>query len=702
MKGAELNAMRNHSFLAESIRRPFAKWLLCLALFLVVSLQLTIYLNGFIDVSGDGFLRALMAYEWRQSFYLVTRDFGNISLFWFTPYFWLTGVLYWLTGNLTLALVLVSSCSSLLGLLVLHRLVRLLIGEPSALVTLLLVGLLPYHIWLSVSMAESTLYLLFVLLALLYLVHWIQGQRIKDILISAFFFLACSMIRPEGWLLAGSFSLYAVYLLVRGRKTNLLGLGFGALIPLLFIFFWLGDNWLTYGNPFHFVINQKAHIDDAGSLSSMPSLIRATQPVFFMAILSPLLLPLIAAGVVVKRRSFSKELWFYLLFVSFHLGLLIAMFLFGVGTTAAPQRYGLTVLVLLAPFAGWLLADGLKMRRWRWAVLSFGLVYVSLCVYKSFSFSSLYEDAVTAATYVKDQRMDGIPVGRIATDYDIRKQLALPYASLRDYQIDKCSYAALASYSGRPDAFLSNPLRISGPGSIQSGQGLKVTDDDGTSELHRFLRDSGVNAILLRNRVLMERLPVEYKWVRSFGRYGMFMASPSVAKKTRLRPAVDPGEGLLLAPGVRLLDHRYEGSLFPVDLVLRLAVVMDPKVVCQQQFAVISVRSHADDESLIRHFQPTFCLAGAMARTSIGSMVTEEHLALELPITRVAGFYRNEISLVPTKAAKVRSESEDNREQATIDLSPVWLAYNKRSALQDYLKGRNRDWKLLLFVLNSL
>ena len=110
----------------------------------VCIVQLAILRWGFVDVSGDGFYRALMAYEWRVAPSVVLRDYSVHSLFWFPPYFWLTGALYWLTDDLPLSLRLISFLSSALGLLVLYRITSALTDSRAAVVTVLLVGSIPF------------------------------------------------------------------------------------------------------------------------------------------------------------------------------------------------------------------------------------------------------------------------------------------------------------------------------------------------------------------------------------------------------------------------------------------------------------------------------------------------------------------------------------------------------------------------------
>jgi len=332
-------------------------WRLAAVILIIVFNQLAIYNAGFIDISGDGFFRALMTYQWRLSPYLVTRDFGGISLFWFTPYFWLSGIIYWLSDNLMLSLRIISLIASLIGLVILYQLTRYMVSQRAATVTVLLVGLLPYHLWLSISMADTMLYLMFVLLGFFYFFRWLQIHRSGYLLASSFAFLACTMLRPEGWLLASMFSLYMIFLLFREPNGNRTLYIISGLIPFLFICYWLTDNWMTYGNPFYFVFSQKEFISGDQNYIQALSWVRAIQLLFFMFLISPLLFLAAFVGLVAKWRNCEQTIRIYLLFVMLHIGFLVTMFLFGVGTNAAPQRYGMAPLILLAPFAGWLFAE---------------------------------------------------------------------------------------------------------------------------------------------------------------------------------------------------------------------------------------------------------------------------------------------------------------------------------------------------------
>ena len=671
------------------------------ALLLILVIQFLVYRAGFIDVSGDGFFRALMTSEWSSSPFLVSHEFGGFSQFWFPPYFWLTGTVYWLNNDVVLATKLTSFVASLLALVALYQLTLRLMHARAAIATVLLVGLVPYYTWLSLSIVETSLYVLSVVLAFLCFVYWIQQRNISCLAGTSIFLLASSMFRPEGWILAGIFAFYTGILFFRKETENRFQVALSGLISIAFMLFWLADNWLSFGNPLYFILAQKEHIGAGGSYKAAAEWSRLLQLPFFMFVLSPLLFLSALIAIVAKRHAFNREILIYLAVIILHIGILALLFLYGLGTTAAPQRYGMADLVLLAPFAGWLVSDGLRGSSGaRLTTLAFCLVYVSFSMYKTFQFPQLYRDVVSASAYLRSQAQDtpaGDRFARIATELDIRHLTGTRPKSDRDFRILVSEHAGMMAYSGLPAEFFSNPIDL---GTIDERLYRSYFEQ---SEPFRGLEasfaENNIGTVLVRDRSIMEILPTDYRLEKTFGRYALFSRAGSTAKG-RPAGAVSAGAEKPVAPGVWLARHRYDGDIFPVSLVLAWRVDSSIGKDCSYRLWLKAVNQHDTSKTFTWNQRPIFCWYDPGGRGS--GTIIEDYIALDLPAEFPAGAYKISLS-VTSEAGGVQSAEDTLPENARwTEFPQIHLAYSKRQVLVDHLSGRDRDWLFLLRVLAAL
>src|SRR5262245_2656053 len=205
---------------------------------------------GFVALSGDEFLRALIAQEWARRPFLLSTEFDTASSLWLPLPFWLNGAILRIVPRLSLVPVSVNVTLSLGGLLYLCGIARRLFDHTAGLLTVILVAALPWHVWLSISgMAEIPL-LFFLSAAFYYLCRWETQPAARWALLSGLAALGGTMVRPEGWL-------YAVPLSARfatdGLRTRRWSLLVAAAAPWGFVGCWLLFNYVAYGEPWHFI-----------------------------------------------------------------------------------------------------------------------------------------------------------------------------------------------------------------------------------------------------------------------------------------------------------------------------------------------------------------------------------------------------------------------------------------------------------------
>ncbi len=669
----------------------------------VAAIQFGINTAGFSEVSGDAFFRALMAYEWRNDPFFISRDFGPFSLFWFPAYFWLTGSLYWLTDDLVFSLKFISLASSMFGLLALYGITRQLADKRAAIIATFLVGITPFHLWLSISMAETSVYLLFVLLAFLCINRWFLRRQFTCLFGAAIFVLCASMLRPEGWVLAVLFSAYVGYLFAFGKtEVSRSLLLITALLPLSFMGVWFTDNWIQHGNPLHFMHLQKdaANLDQRFSMASHWH--KALQLPFFILLSSPLLALAVFWAMLSKGRSLSAKIWTYLAFVFVYIAFLALLFMSGMGTTAAPQRYGLVPLVLLTPLAGILLSAGLRGGHVKkiGAVL-FLLAYSVVQIVKVYDFPVTYQDATAAGSYLKlsGEASPDTKFRRIATEFELRMLVGtMPYND-RNYAVLSAEHRALAASSERPGDFLTNPLQIYKRGPNPGADRRSLNDLSNSGELQRALEKNLIDTVVVRDRQLMGLLPPAYKLHKTFGRYSILSLHGENASATNVQEAITK-QGAYLAPGIKLIRPNYIGSLFPVTLAFQWSLDTPVDTICPYRIHLKATHEVSSADSVISHYRPIFCWYGDTELNA--GKVIEERLPLDLPKGFTAGNYNISIALVPVKNGDTTLMPDTHELVSWHELPDVQLVHTKRSAIMGYVSDRKTDFLLLLRVLLSM
>ena len=662
---------------------------------------LIIYQSGFSGASGDDFFRALITYEWRQDPFCFSTAFGAISVLWFPTHFWIAGSLYTLTDNLIFSMISPSIFANILGLIFLFFLTKILFNTLSAFLTLLLVAFLPWQIWLSLSMTEMIYYGASLTGAFLFFSLW-QKEKISIwLMIASLFFLLSTMFRPEGWIFTGLFTLWILLDYFQGRNKRLLSLEKTVLaitLSLFFIFVWLFHNWMAYGTPIYFLKFSKNVIQTHLGLEGMASQIKNLQYPFLMFLISPLLFLITLLSLIFTFKTFTSDQKKYLYFNLSQLLLMVIASVYGVGTKAAPQRYVLINVVLLAPFAAFFLS---KLWRKKYGKsLLIGIVSVLLLIncFKAFHFSSRYQNTANVGKYLKTC----FEQGQIRSEEQICSELAFRVLNKKmnlpeqEYLVLSSEHAALAAYSEKPGNFIFNIVKLRQKIIDQTALPLDTGTLSNFFEINQFLTKNQVTRIILKDRELMEMIPPGYVIEKMIGKYAIFsrnrisFSAEEEDVKKRSYSAVNRTMGT----GISLQGYRFEKGWFPDNLTLfwKMNEGFDYKKKYKLNIRFQFIPN--PEITFERHITPIFNLKAYDLREQLG--LIEDSIPLYLPEKFPNGKYRLKIFFENIK------DSKEKIVLSEIDLPPIFLIYSKREVLKDIISRGRWDLDLLTKTLITL
>lgn len=492
-------------------RRPWA----FLAGLLTAKLLLSVALlrAGFVSVSGDDFMRALIALEWAKHPFLVSTEFDTASSLWLPLPFWLNGVALKAVSEPWLVPIAVNVALSLGGLLYLYGLARRLFDERTALLTIILIGILPWHVWLSTSgMAEIPL-LFFLSAAFYYLVRWESDVAPRWALLASVAALGATMARPEGWLYVLPLTARFAAALSRRRWELVVA----ATLPWSFAVCWLGFNYVAYGEAWQFVqLSRRNFQAEAGSIDSLA--VRLLQFPLLLAAVSLTLSVLLPPSLVRAWRRGGSAVRRYTALVGCGFGLLIGAGLLGLGTTSAPQRYVVTPLALFAPLlAGW-------CRHVAWPALGPRLAMLALLGYILanalfvFQFPREFQDEVRLARVLVAMREEGLlePGALIASDRPVAAVGAGTRLGLARRVRLLADRWALQVLSGMPEAFVDRDWSVDGPAAVPD------------------LGNPSVRVIALKTPALTALVPPRFAGAGTVGSYRLYAAGLT---RERIPPA---------------------------------------------------------------------------------------------------------------------------------------------------------------------
>ncbi|MFC2171016.1 hypothetical protein ACFLU6_00115 [Acidobacteriota bacterium] len=701
---------------ADSTGRIRALWLHYRYLVLLIAVQLVfqliVYKSGFAGASGDDFFRALMAFEWSDSPYFVSTEFGLDSVLWFPTHFWITGSIYILLKDLILSLTLTSCVSSIIELVLLFLLARALFDHATGHVVLLLVGFLPWQIWLGLSMTEMTLYFASALGAFLYLVKWQSGGEGSHVVTAGCFLLFATMLRPESWTFAAFFSAYLLIRFIRnprspGRsRAELLAM----VIPCLFIIFWFGRNYHDYGHPMYFLMASKEHIDAYLGVKNLPLWSTILQHPFLMFIISPLIFLLAWTSILLNFRRLKSTHKIYLCFVLGQLLIIVAASSFGINTKAAPQRYVMINMLLLAPFAASFLSSLWRKRSWRAAVLAVLCIHLLVCGIKAFFYPLTFRDSIAIGKSLKEGFESGeiLDSEQILSDVSLRVITGNPFTNETEYLQLTCAHVAMSVYSAKPRNFVINIQKVGDSDLLmnprdQVEQAGDTPDSLDHSKLESRLRELNIRRIILTNRELTSYVPRDFRLIETVGTYLLFSKDThpqsfperETEEMDKIRAINEP-----LNEKVRLAGYGYRGKVFPDGLILQWKLERDIENIGSYMVKLTFINVEDREKRFNRTAVPVFhWISKGMPGESI---LVNDVFPLSLPPGLPAGDYSAQISLVDNAHLDTKGNAQIDDTKRIITLAPVTLISSKREVLFDFLKGRNRDFILLGKVLLTL
>jgi len=687
-------------------RRDFF-WLLLL-LGAQFFLQTLVYQSGFPGLSGDDFFRALMAYEWSESPFFISKSFQFCSIHWFPTHFWITGTVNQITKNLVFSLQMTSIFFHLLQLLIFFQLAKHLFNKVTGYLSILLIGFLPWQIWVGISMTEMTMYFTCLLGGFLLFIKWQKEKRISNLWGAALLFLIATMFRPESWVFASLFSFYLLMFLIQNRRTHLnrAPLVVSMILPSLFILFWLGYNFKEFGDPFYFLMTIKPIVKNHLDLSSFPLWVKGLQFPFLLFIVSPFLFVFILIGLIVHYRSLTYIQRTYLWFTLAQFAFMILATLYGLGTTAAPQRYVLIHATLLTPFAAYSLSRLWQKEFGKTLVISILFLYIGIGVVKSFFYPSQYRDITKVGKYLKDNFESGIlsPSDQISSELAFRRITGALYPTVQDYLIQSSAHAALAVYSGRPRNFLFNILYLKEKEMLKDIPSARGGNDLKGISIHRStlglnLKEMGVTKIILGDRELIDWIPSDFYLEKTIGNYAIFSYNLPTPPLPSSEPKFNKGMNVLdenLGEGIILRAYGYDGGLLPnsLSLLWKLDKEYDPHRLYKIKLTFLSQKN--PEKKFTRMITPLFKWYKIDQLSD--SAFVEENIGLFLPPGMPNGEYSLKVSLMEQCLDPFPKEKKSLLGKE-LTLAALPLISSKRELFRDALRSGGFNWKLLMKTL---
>jgi hypothetical protein len=301
----------------------------------------------FLPLSFDDYSRTLLAYRWDEWvgvwLPLPALITGGLMRVW--PDYWIYAPL------------VVNTLASAAALWFLFALSLALFREfIPALLTIVIVAVLPWPLWLSLSGLPNSLLQLWVMLGCWSLLRWLSTERWGYLFLAGLSLLLAELTRYEAWSLG-----FIIFGLVGYRLLRQYGHPFkkelAFVSPLILLpGLWLALNYWQQGDALYF-----SHFVQARAMGSQGPGIGSGQLTLYlreMANLSPLILGMALAGVglyVWSKKDHKSVGGLYLIAWLLWLMSLMLSSVLGNRPSHLPVRVVLTPLLLLAPWAGYAL-----------------------------------------------------------------------------------------------------------------------------------------------------------------------------------------------------------------------------------------------------------------------------------------------------------------------------------------------------------
>ncbi|MFQ5893784.1 MAG: ArnT family glycosyltransferase, partial [Nitrospinota bacterium] len=613
--------------------------------------------------------------------FLVSTAFGRASTLWLPLQFWITGAVLRVYQDLWLVPVLLNLAFSLATLALLYAIATMLFDHRHGLVTVCLVGAVPWYSWLSISgMAEIPL-VFFTVVGLHFFFQWEARPDQWRLLLSATALLLATMVRPEGWFYALLFCALLGWKAVReGWAASRLALFSAMIIPFAFVVFWLTFNYVALGGFLRFIEeSQQSYQWEMASYDSWP--IRLLQFPFLLFVVSPTLALLLPAGLLGVWYASDRGVRLYATFVAGGLGLLMLAGLSGLGTNSTPQRYVVSVLVLAAPLIAHLIVPYLARPGWRRLVWMFFGLYVAGGLAFGFNFSQEFFDEARVGHFLRTLRATGaLEKGHlIVTDWGLAR-LVGSTSSAEDHARFLVDRWALQVLGPSPEAIVDS-----------DSLGKAFAAPLGPKPLDELFRGRRVQVIVIKSPGLMSHVPPSYRKTLQIGRYRLFVPLDSSVQVPD--PPPPPLTHRLSAP----LGHDLTLAGYSLDSFFTSRVVRF--IIQGEDFS-----STATDDL---HLSVSLATTDAVAQTTRFYRIRDflPHLPHSASAVEVPMDFRGDFELPPGHY-RISLSITDHREPhvgpPAVVLGPIALIKSKRDVVKRAIAGTLTDYGSLLKVLLSL
>lgn len=678
-------------------------------LFIIIGLlHFFVYSSNYPGLSGDDFFRALMTYEWSESHFTFTDEFGQYSLMWFPAHFWIAGSLFYLLGNLYLSLTVLSLFFGFLQITFLYYLTKTIFDRSTAIISIFFIGFLPFQIWLNLSMTAMTIYLFSISAGCLFFYKWMESFKLVNLILSSLFFLFSTMLRPEGWVLTLLFTFAVITLITystmtkRINKEKYVSIIIVLTIPYLFIFSWLLYNYIEFGDFLYFLKANKIFVTKIFAFSQYRSFFLGLQIPAFLFFTSPLLTTIIIVSILAyyKKLRYNQRLFLYFIIAQFLF--LIGSFLSGAGTVAAPQRYAMGTLLLLIPYAAFGIDTLLKHKYGQFIFFFVCFTYLMIGITKSFMFSDIYLDAIETGKFINKNYENHflLPDERICTDYTFRKITEIPFTDQKDYFIQASAHAAITVYSSKPKNFVLNILKMDDRRSFilrKSGFPKKAIDPKSlSSELKKY----NISKIILSDRNLIKMIPDSFEPLKIIGQYVIFSNTKDQfiynnRKINSIKESFVP-LNLNLNKSTTLIGYRYDGLVFKSAVSLLWKIENVSEIIdCEVQIILTNINDPKIEKIIsIKPIINWLC----NNTISKGPFVVEK-IPISLPSGFPGGKYEITLSLINNKYTKIQSNQKNLYPANKIKLEIMEIIPSKRQMLLDAIIFRDFDLIILAKTL---
>jgi 4-amino-4-deoxy-L-arabinose transferase-like glycosyltransferase len=321
-------------------------------------LQCQLYRQGFISVSADEFARGLRAFAWSER--LRINPLADLISPWPPFEMYLNGLAIRLIGDPLVApriTVFIASCFLLLVLFALVE--RLFQSWVTAALSVLFVAAQPWFIWLSGTPMLEIYFLACFIGGLYFLIVWLQEKSGRGWLYAGLLFFLASGFHVQSWAQINLVNLFTLYFLFQFFKRRQF-----TQVARLLLFWIISNSFILFNGVAEYFATGQLF----GILASHTSYslwyyggydVPVSEKLFYFPRIVWRGIPLwgwIAAGVGLFLIFLGESRPSKLLFLALGAVTLTLASLFNLASgppSAAPDRYALFYLILLAPYAAY-------------------------------------------------------------------------------------------------------------------------------------------------------------------------------------------------------------------------------------------------------------------------------------------------------------------------------------------------------------